>query len=140
MTAARRLASVPEKDPAARPPDLRDAVRDALAVMNWLTAADKALAAIALRQAEEIERTVERAELFFEVLRESGGDPSVYKRLQRLEALCDVAKVVGTIAPQLQATMRDLGGAPAARKAFAPDKPVGGRLAEIRAAARQHNP
>jgi hypothetical protein len=53
--------------------------------------------------------------------------------------MCDVAKLVGWLGPQLQGVLRDLGGTPAARKAMQHDKPIGGRLAQIRAddAARQ---
>ena len=139
---ARRLAAVPAADPAARSvPDLRTAVRDALAKMPWLGPSDEAMKALALRQAEEIEKAVDRAAEFADLRRELAGDPLVYKRLQKLEAMCDLTKTVGWLGPQLQGVLRDLGGTPAVRKAMQPDKPIGGRLAELRAAASgQHNP
>jgi hypothetical protein len=66
---------------------------------------------------------------------ELAGDASAYKRLQKLEAMCEVTKTVGWLGPQLQGVLRDLGGAPAARAAMKKDKPVGGRLAQLRDAA-----
>ena len=77
--------------------------------------------------AEELERLCAEIE----------GDPGFIKRLQKLEAMCDAAKVIGWLGPQLQGVLRDLGGAPAARKALGADQPVGGRLAELRARASQ---
>lgn len=134
MAAPRKLTAVraEERKP---PPDLRDAVADALAGMTWLTASDDALKALALRQAEEIEKVLDRAREFEAVMEEFSGDRSMYKRLQKLEAMCDVTKTVGWLGPQLQGVLRDLGGTPAARKAMAADQPVGGRLAQIRAEA-----
>lgn len=136
MSTQRNLRSVPE--PAAgreRPPDLRDAVASAITSMDWLTDSDKALAALALRTAAEIEAAVDRAEALGELRRDAAGDESLYKRLQKLEAMCDATKAVGWLGQQLQGYLRDLGGTPAARKAFTPDTPVGSRLAQLRAAA-----
>lgn len=136
--ATRRLRSVsgPSRE---RGPDLRDAVKDALEAMTWLESSDAALKALALRQAEEIEKAIDRAEELDEVRRELAGDMSALKRLQKLEAMCDVTKTVGWLGPQLQGVLRDLGGTPAARKAMKADKPIGGRLAQIRADAGQHD-
>lgn len=140
---ARRLAAVPAEpaeQPAPRPPDLRVAVREAVGAMDWLTETDRALADLALRQAEEIEKAIDRAEEYAEVARLAQGDPDVYRRLRKLEAMCDVTKTVGWLGPQLQGVLRDLGGTPAARAAMRPDKPIGGRLAQLRAAAAgQHD-
>lgn len=122
----------PERD---RAPDLRDAVADALAAMTWLAPSDGALRALALRQADEIENVLERAEAAAAILRDAQGDQSVYKRLKALETMCDATKTVGWLGPQLQGVLRDLGGTPAARKAMRPDKPIGGRLAKLRADA-----
>lgn len=132
---ARRLAAVKPVPEPERAPDLRDAVKAAIGDMTWLSGSDKALAALALRQAEEIEKAVERAELLADIPRTDDN----YKRLQKLEAMCDVTKTVGWLGPQLQGVLRDLGGTPAARKALQPDQPVGGRLAQLRASAGQHD-
>lgn len=130
----RKLAAVPEQT-RDRAPDLRDAVKAAVDKMDWLTDSDKAMAALALRQAEEIEQAVERAELLDQAMKDFAGDAPMYKRLQKLESMCDATKVVGWLGPQLQGVLRDLGGAPAARKAMQQDKPIGGRLAQLRADA-----
>lgn len=132
----RKLAAVPV-DQHERAPDLRDAVRDAVDAMVWLEPTDRALKALALRQAEEIEKAVDRAEELAYLRREAAGDMSIYKRLEKLEAMCDVTKVVGWMGPQLQGVLRDMGGTPAARKALKADKPIGGRLAQIRKDAGQ---
>jgi len=135
----RRLNPVPDKQ-RERSPDLRDAVKAAIDGMTWLSSSDRALAALALRQAEEIEKAVERAEEFEDLRREFAGDMAAYKRLQKLEAMCEVTKTVGWLGPQLQGVLRDLGGTPAARKAMKDDQPVGGRLAQLRAdAAGKHD-
>jgi len=139
MPARRRLAAVPATQ-RERAPDLRDAVKDALDKMDWLTPTDLAMKTLALRQAEEIEKAVDRAEELAAILREADGQRDIYKRLQKLEAMCEVTKTVGWLGPQLQGVLRDLGGAPAARAAMKTDKPVGSRLAQLRdAAAGQHD-
>lgn len=132
---ARRLAAVPAETPRDRVPDLRDAVKDSIGQMNWCTPADDAMKALAQRLAQEIETAIDRAEELEALQRDAAGDLDVYKRLKNLEAMCSVTKTVGWLGPQLQGVLRDLGGAPGARKAFAADKPVGGRLAQLRAAA-----
>src|SRR3954465_3130580 len=129
-----RLAAVPE-DPRERAPDLRDAVAEALDAMTWLTPSDQALATLARRNAEEIEQAADPAEELAELQREFAGDPSMFKRLQKLEAMCEVTKTVGWLGPQLQGYLRDLGGTPASRAALKVEKPVKGRLAHLRAAA-----
>lgn len=138
----RKLTPVPVPGEPARDcaPDLRDAVAAAVAAMTWLGPSDEAMKTLALRQAEEIEKAIDRAEELAELTRELAGDMSAYKRLQKLEAMCEVTKTVGWLGPQLQGVLRDLGGAPAARAAMKADKPVGGRLAQLRAdASRQHD-
>jgi hypothetical protein len=105
--------------------------------MTWLEASDEAMKTLALRQAEEIEKAIGRAEELEALQREFAGDQSMFKRLQKLEAMCDVTKTVGWLGPQLQGVLRDLAGAPAARKALKADKPIGGRLAQIRKDAAQ---
>lgn len=140
MAARRRLAAVPEQPPPVEAaPDLRDAVRAALGQMTWLTPADEAMKALALRLASEIEQAVDRAELAASVAADAKGDLTVYRRLEKLAAMCDVTKAVGWLGPQLQGVLRDLGGAPGARKALTKDRQVGGRLAQLRAAAGQHD-
>lgn len=136
MPPRRKLASVPVTQRESAP-DLRDAVRSTVDAMDWLTPSDEAMKTLALRQAEEIEKAVDRAEEAAAILRDSGGDPGIYKRLQKLEAMCEVTKTVGWLGPQLQGVLRDLGGAPAARAALKKDKPVGGRLAQLRGDAAQ---
>jgi hypothetical protein len=108
--------------------------------MDWLTTTDQAMKTLALRQAEEIEKAVDRAAELAELVRDLAGDDSVYKRLQKLEAMCEVTKTVGWLGPQLQGVLRDLGGTPAARAAMKKDKPVGGRLAQLRGSAGKHDP
>lgn len=140
MSPRRKLAAVPAQPSRERPPDLRDAVKTAVDSMKWLTLSDQALRTLALRQAEEIEKAVDRAEEFADLQRELVGDLSAYRRLQKLEAMCDVTKTVGWLGPQLQGVLRDLGGTPAARAALRADKPIGGRLAQLRAdAVGQHD-
>lgn len=129
------LKAVPAEPPRERSPDLRDAVQDAIEAMDWLTPADAAVKALALRQAQEIEQAIDRAEELAALRRELASDEGAYKRLRALEAMCDATKTVGWLGPQLQGVLTALGGTPAARKAMAKDKPVGGRLADIRAAA-----
>lgn len=135
----RQLRVVPRPDPAhGRAPDLRESVRTAIAAMTWLDGAtDDALKALALRQAEEIETAIDRAQLLSDLYDQAQGDSVIYKRLQMLEAQCEVVKVVGLIGPQLAAVLRELGGTPAARKALRADNPVGGRLAALRNSAGQ---
>jgi hypothetical protein len=122
-------------------PDLRKSVRDALDAMTWLTPTDDALKSLALRQAAEIEKAVDRADQWDEVYAElSAMEPTTeivraLKRLDKLQAMCDLTKTVGWLGPQLQGVLRDLGGTPAARAAMKADKPVGSRLAQLRDSA-----
>lgn len=138
---ARRLAAVsaPQLAPREPAPDLRDALKDALAKMDWLTPTDNALRALALRQAEEIEKSTDRVAELQRLLDDVDGDVDLYRRAQKLAASCDVVKTLATLGPQLQATLRDLGGTPAARALLKKDKPVGSRLAQLRDAAGQHD-
>ncbi|HEX4818503.1 MAG TPA: hypothetical protein VFV66_37675 [Nonomuraea sp.] len=136
----RKLTAVPAEEPRERAPDLRDAVKAAVDAMDWLTPTDQAMRALALRQAEEIEKAIERAEQLDGLRRDLSDDMGALKRLKALEAMCDVTKTVGWLGPQLQGVLRDLGGTPAARKAMKADKPIGGRLAQLRAgAAGEHD-
>jgi hypothetical protein len=136
----RRLAAVPAKPPRERAPDLRDAVRAAVDAMDWLSHSDHALRTLALRQAEEIEKAVDRAEELEALWAETRADDrSTVRRLEKLEAMCDVTKTVGWLGVQLQGVLRDLGGTPAARAAFSKDKPVGSRLEQLRNAAGKHD-
>jgi hypothetical protein len=118
-----------------KPPDLREAVADAVKGMAWLRPSDAAITALALRYADEIEQVAARAELLRELQAEVGGDRDLFKRLQKLEAMCEVTKTVGWLGQQLQGVLRDLGGTPASRQAMQQDKPIGGRLAQLRAEA-----
>lgn len=139
MANTRRLAAVPDtqREQREEPPDLRDSVRDSLSKMDWLADSDDAMKALVLRLAGEIEGALDRAREFADLQVEFADDPGSYKRLQRLEAMCNVTKIVGWLGPQLQGMLRDLGGTPAARLAMKADKPVGGRLARLRDAAKQ---
>lgn len=136
MPQRRRLAAV-EVTQRERAPDLRDAVKASVDAMDWLTDTDQAMKTLALRQAEEIEKAVDRAEELRALQREFAGDDSAQKRLKALEAMCEVTKTVGWLGPQLQGVLRDLGGAPKARAELKKDKPVGSRLAQLRDAAKQ---
>jgi hypothetical protein len=131
----RKLSAVPDEKPRERAPDLRDAVKVAVDAMDWLSPTDQALKALALRQAEEIEKAVDRAGELAELRRDLAGDEGALRRLRALESMCEVTKTVGWLGPQLQGVLRDLGGTPAARKAMKGDKPIGGRLAQLRAGA-----
>lgn len=135
LMARRKLASVPAGQPRERAPDLRDAVKQAVDAMDWLTPTDQAMKALAMRQAEEIEKAIDRAEELADLRRELAGDEGALRRLKALESMCEVTKTVGWLGPQLQGVLRDLGGTPAARKAMKGDKPIGGRLAQLRAGA-----
>lgn len=135
----RVLKAAPEPVQRERAPDLRDAVRGAVDAMNWLTDSDQAMKTLALRQAEEIEKAIDRAEELEGILRDAAGQPDIYKRVEKLAAMCEVTKTVGWLGPQLQGVLRDLGGTPAARKAMGTDKPIGGRLAALRDAAGKHD-
>lgn len=138
MPPRRRLQSVPDvpNTRRERAPDLRDAVKSAVDKMTWLGPSDEAMKTLALRQAEMIETAIDRAEELAALYAEAGGDKDIHKRLDKLASMCDVAKLVGWLGPQLQGVLRDLGGTPGARKAMSADKPVGGRLATIREDAK----
>lgn len=106
-----------------------------LGALKGLQAADEAIRALALRAAAEIEQAVDRAEELLALRRDLGGDEGAYKRLKALEAMCDVTKVVGWLGPQLQGYLKELGGTPMSRAAMRLDRPVGGRLAQLRGSA-----
>jgi hypothetical protein len=150
-----RLSVVPNTDsdgPSGAPPeppdepesklDLRESVRAALAEMTWLTTTDQALHDLAIRQAEEIEKAVERAAVWDSIADELAEldvpdktHRGLMRRLDKLAAMCDVTKTVGWLGPQLQGVLRDLGGTPAARAAMKIDKPIGSALDDIRKSA-----
>jgi hypothetical protein len=135
MVRALRVVSTPD-DGRTRAPDLRDVVTSALDAMSWLSASDEAMKTLALRQAQEIEQAIDRAQELSDLYESGAGDRSVYDRLKKLEAFCEVTRVVATVGPQLQAVLRDLGGSPATRRALAPSDEVGSRLKTLRNAAR----
>lgn len=126
-----RLKPVPPPEPE-QVPDLRKAVTEALKAMPWLGPSDAAIKALAVRLADEIEQAADRAVEYEALMREVGGDRDLFRRLQKLEAMCSVTKLVGWLGPQLQGVLKDLAGNPVARKAMQTDKPIGGRLAQIR--------
>lgn len=129
----RRLNAVPDKPARPAPPDLRDAVDEAIAAMPWAEGTDAAMVALAKRMAAEIEGVVERAAELSAIYAETGGSADAFKRLQKLEAMCDATKTVGWLGPQLQGVLKELGGSPQSRKAMQTSSPVGGALASIRA-------
>lgn len=112
--------------------------------MPWARGTDDAIVALAKRLAAEIEQAVDRADEWAEIWADAAGDMSVVKRLQKLEAMCDVTKTVGWLGPQLQGVLKELGGTPQSRKAMQTDSPVGGALASLRnslpGGSRQDNP
>lgn len=119
-------------------PDLRVAVAESVAGMGSFTGpADAAMKALAMRMAQEIEETAERAVLHKRAGELAAGDDEVWKILNRLEAMCNLTRTVALLGPQLQAVLRDLGGAPAARKALSKEGRTGGRLAQLRDASGQ---
>jgi hypothetical protein len=136
----RKLTAVPEPEPLTTAPDLRTSVASALADMTWLKPSDEGIRAIALNIAEQIETARDRADELDALWRETGGDQGVIKRLQKLEAMCDLTKTLGWLGPQLQGVLRDLGGTPQARAAMKQDQPIGGRLAQLRAGTPGKNP
>ena len=133
------LAAVPDKQHPP-PPDLRDGLEEALAELRklaFVTNADLAMVALAQRYATEIEQVIDNAAeadvLWREAVRLGGDERMLFvKRLERLEAKCEVTKMIGWLGPQLQGVLRDLGGASVARKAMEKKNPIGGRLGAIR--------
>jgi len=136
MPAVRRLRPVTASRFRERTPDLRDAVKTAIDGMEWLTPTDLAMRTLAQRYAEEIESSIDRAEELTALLHDAVDHAPVYKRLEKLQTLCDVTKTVALLGPLLREVLRDLGGAPAAREALRRDRPVGSRLAQLRDAAK----
>lgn len=132
MATTRRLKAMAE--PERTLPNLRQAVDAALDAMPWLSRSDMAMADLARSLAEQIEQAQARVDLLDDLLTDAR-DLSTMKRLEKLEAMCDVTKTIGWLGPQLQGVLRDLGGAPAARRAMQGDQPVGGRIAKLRADA-----
>lgn len=126
-----RLKAVPDP-PGRAAPDLRVAVAESLAAMTWLGPSDEAIKALAVHLAEQIETARDREAELTALYAEARGQADVYKRLEKLEAMCSVVKIVGWLGPQMQGVLKDLAGNPVARKAMQTDKPIGGRLAQIR--------
>ena len=112
---ARPLKPAPQPDPKPAARDLREAIESAVAQMDWLAESDRVLVDLALNAAEQIEATAERKELLDDLYAEARGDASLYKRLAKLEAMCDITKTVGWLGPQIQGYLRDLGGTPTIR-------------------------
>ena len=132
----RRFNLVQPISDAEQPSDLRAATRTSIAAMSWLGPTDKALAALALRFADEIETAVDRGEELRALYGEADlRDRDLMQRLADLEAACNVTKVVSDLGPKLVAILRDLGGSPGTRKALQIEAPIGGRLAALRAGA-----
>ena len=131
---ARKLKAVPAAD-LLQAPNLSQAVRDAVAGMNWLTPSDYALRDLAVRLADEIEEAKLRAPLWEQLRGEISGAPQAWQRLRQLEELCNPALAIAKLGPLLHAALRDLGGAPKQRGEFATERKVGGRLAALRAAS-----
>ena len=131
--AGRKLKVAEER--ARTLPDLRASVDETIAAMPWLTEADRAMCDLARATADQIEDAVGRSELMAELIREAGGDVALIKRIQALEAQCEVTKVVGWLGQQLQGYLKELMGSPASRKAMGSGAPVGRRVAEIRGMA-----
>lgn len=136
MTDDGGLRALPDPD---GPPDLRAAVADALAQMDWLTPADAALRALALRQAAAIEDAADRAAEWATLSRAMRGDMAAGERLRALEDACDAAEQLRRLGPQLQATLQALGASPLARRRLDLTQQKGARLAQLRAAAGQHH-
>lgn len=113
------LAAVPEKTYPS-PPDLREALDEAITAMQWLTSQDLAMMALAKRYAHQIETAIERADELEELWTQAhkmGDERDLFrKRLERLEQQVEVTKLVGWLGPQLQGVLRDMGGAAMARK------------------------
>ncbi len=137
--AGRRLTAAPKPAPKPEARDLRDAIESAVSGMDWLAESDRVLVDLALNAARQIEEAAERRALL-DSLYADARDPDIFKRLQKLEAMCDVTKTVGWLGPQIQGYLRDLGGTPQARKAMKPDQPIGSRLAKLREAANPSTP
>lgn len=93
----------------AVPPNLPSAVRRSIRAATTVTDADRALSALALRQAEVIQDAAD-----------SGDDD----RLDR---------VVARVGPHLLTTLAELGLTPAARKSLGQAPRTGGKLAKLRA-------
>lgn len=137
MPPRRRLNAVKKSAEHPRPPDLREAVDAAVAAMPWAADTDGAIVALAKRLAAEIEQAVDRAAELADLMAQVGGDRSMFERLRKLEAMCDVTKSVGWLGPQLQGAMKELGGSPASRKAMQQTSPVGGAIAALRASVNR---
>jgi hypothetical protein len=135
---ARKLQVV--REPEQRTLDLRVAVADAIKSMPWLGDSDKALRDLAAKYADEIERATDTAEELERTWEHAGGDMDILRRLGRLEAKANVVEVVAKLGPQLLNVLRELGGTPKSRGELGADKPVGGRLAQLRQAAGKHTP
>lgn len=129
--APRKLNAAPAPAPKPVARDLREAIEAAVSAMDWLAESDKVLVDLALNAAAQIEEAAERRALLDSLYSEAR-DGDMFKRLQKLEAMCDVTKTVGWLGPQIQGYLRDLGGTPTARKAMKPDQPIGSRLAALR--------
>lgn len=111
--------------------NLRSEVESSLAEMTWLGPADNALKALALKLAEEIDSARARADEFGRLESRFSTDDDEFYRLRRLEAWCDVAKTVAMLGPRLREVLVLAGGAPGARKDFAPVDPDAGKSGRV---------
>ena len=128
----RRLQSVSSRGRHPAPPDLREAVLAAIEEMAWKQDSDCALVALAQHLATQIMETQDRAAELDALWGAREFGKSDHDRLRRLEAMCDVTKIVGWLGPQLQGVLKELGGTPTSRRLMKTDAPVGGALAAIR--------
>jgi len=137
MPPRRKLNAVPE--PERTMPNLRQAVELAVADMDWLKPSDVAMIDLARSLADQIETAVGLADEYTKLVSDvaASGDDALLKRVRSLEKRADMQKVVGWFGPMLQGVLRDLGGAPVARKLMQEDAPAGERLAALRAMTAQ---
>ena len=96
-------SSTHERETAPATDSLEAAVRDAIDAMTWLEPSDRAMAALAIRYARQIDEATE-----------------------------DAAKVTGWMGPHLVNALKALGGAPAERQGLNVEREVKGKLAQMR--------
>ena len=118
-------------------PDMRQAVDDAVAAMDWLKPSDMAMVATARALADQIEDAAKMVDDFAVLAQDlhDAGEDALLKRLRGIEKRADLQKVVGWYAPLLQGILRDLAGAPLARKLMAEQQAPGDRMAALRSMA-----
>lgn len=129
---SRRLQAVSNRKRYAAPPDLREAVDASIAEMAWRQDSDAALVALAQHLATQMMEAQDRAAELNALWGSREFDRSEHDRLRKLEAMCNVTKIVGWLGPQLQGVLKELGGTPTSRRLMKTDAPVGGALAALR--------